>query len=527
MYEPLVILERINIMKKTLIPILSDQLTESLSSLEVSEKNDSVVLLMELDEVLSNVPHHRKKIIFLISAMRHFAKQLKMNGWQVDYIALNDANNSGNLIEEISKAVSRHCVDQVRICEPSDWKTFSTLKELQKNNLLNISFTPDSRFLASHSEFEEWAEGRKQYRMEYFYREMRRKTNILMEQDKPVGGKWNFDKDNRKPPGKGLIVPSPINFLPDKVTLKVIALVQQIYPDRIGDTESFFYAVTREDALRSLNYFIENLLPRFGDYQDALMTEQPFLFHSLLSPYINIGLLQPLEVCLAVEQAYYSGKAPLNSVEGYIRQIIGWREYVRGIYWLKMPSYLEENALQASQKLPDFYWTGDTDMHCLSQSINQTLEHSYAHHIQRLMITGNFALLIGVNPIELHKWYLAVYIDAFEWVELPNTLGMSQFSDGGLLGSKPYASSGAYINRMSNYCSSCKFNVKEKLGKNACPFNSLYWGFISKNKEYLRGNPRMSMPYRNLEKMDKKLSSSLINKADNFVSMIEPAKSYR
>jgi deoxyribodipyrimidine photolyase-related protein len=459
--------------------------------------------------------------------MRHFAKQLELNGWQVDYVALNDENNSGNLIEEISKAISRHCVDQVRICEPSDWKTFNTLKELQKNNLFNTSFTADKRFLASHSEFEEWAGGRKQFRMEYFYREMRRKTNILMEQDKPVGGKWNFDKDNRKPPVKGLSVPSSINFLPDRDTLEVISLIEQMYPDRIGDIGNFFYAVTREDALKSLNYFIDNLLPKFGDYQDALMTNQPFLFHSLLSPYINIGLLQPLEVCLAVEQAYYNDKAPLNAVEGYIRQIIGWREYVRGIYWLKMPSYLEENALQASQELPDFYWTGDTDMHCLSEAIKQTLEHSYAHHIQRLMITGNFALLIGVNPIELHKWYLAVYIDAFEWVELPNTLGMSQFSDGGLLGSKPYASSGAYINRMSNYCPSCKFNVKEKLGKDACPFNSLYWNFISKNKEYLRGNPRMSMPYRNLEKMDKKLASSLINQADNFVSMIEPAKTYR
>ena len=267
-------------MKKNLIPILADQLTESISSLEVSEKKDSVVLLMELDEVLSEVPHHRKKIIFLVSAMRHFAKQLEMNGWQVDYVALNDENNSGNLVEEISKAISRHCVDQVRICEPSDWKTFSTLKELQKNNLINISFTPDNRFLASHSEFEEWAEGRKQFRMEYFYREMRRKTNILMEQDKPVGGKWNFDKDNRKPPVKGLSVPSPINFLPDRETLEVISLVEKIYPDRIGDIENFFYAVTREDALRSLNYFIDNLLPKFGDYQDALMTDQPFLFHS-------------------------------------------------------------------------------------------------------------------------------------------------------------------------------------------------------------------------------------------------------
>jgi len=513
-------------MKKTLIPILADQLSQDLSSLKVSDKNESVILLMELNEEVSNVPHHRKKIIFLLSAMRHFAKQMEINGWEVDYVSLDDENNSGNLIEEIRKAILRHRVNQVRICEPSDWHTLNKIVMFDKKNSTNFTITPDNRFLSSHSEFEEWAEGRKQYRMEFFYREMRRKTNILMETNKPVGGKWNFDKVNRKPPSKGLTPPPPIYFSPDEITKDVICLIKEKYPYRIGEVENFFYAVTRDDALKSLGYFIDNLLPQFGDYQDALMTDQPFLFHSILSPYINIGLLLPLEVCLAVEKAYYDGKAPLNSVEGYIRQIIGWREYVRGIYWLKMPNYLQENALEASRELPDFYWTGNTDMHCLSESFKQTLKYSYAHHIQRLMITGNFALLIGVNPIDLHRWYLAVYIDAFEWVELPNTLGMSQFGDGGLLGSKPYASSGAYINRMSNYCSSCKYNVKEKLGDYACPFNSLYWNFIAKNEENLLDNPRMSMPYRNLKKLDKKLLSSLIDQADNFISTIEKSKNY-
>ena len=525
-YEPIVIKERIYCMKKTLIPILADQLSQDLSSLKVSDKNESVILLMELNEEISNVPHHRKKIIFLFSAMRHFAKQMKINGWEVDYVSLDDENNSGNLIEEIRKAILRHRVNQVRICEPSDWHTLNKIVMFDKKNSTNFTITPDNRFLSSHSEFEEWAEGRKQYRMEFFYREMRRKTNILMETNKPVGGKWNFDKVNRKPPSKGLTPPPPIYFSPDEITKDVIYLIKEKYPNRIGEVENFFYAVTRDDALKSLGYFIDNLLPQFGEYQDALMTDQPFLFHSILSPYINIGLLLPLEVCLAVEKAYYDGKAPLNSVEGYIRQIIGWREYVRGIYWLKMPNYLQENALEASRELPDFYWTGNTDMHCLSESFKQTLKYSYAHHIQRLMITGNFALLIGVNPIDLHRWYLAVYIDAFEWVELPNTLGMSQFGDGGLLGSKPYASSGAYINRMSNYCSSCKYNVKEKLGDYACPFNSLYWNFIAKNEENLLDNPRMSMPYRNLKKMDKKLLSSLIDQADNFISTIEKSKNY-
>jgi len=291
---------------------------------------------------------------------------------------------------------------------------------------------PDTRFLASKQEFADWADGRKQYRMEYFYRDMRRKTGLLMQGNDPIGGQWNFDKDNRKPAKADLFMPRPMRFDPDDITQDVIHMVQSEFPSRFGDIDDFFYAA--------------------------------------------------------------NAHAPINAAEGYIRQIIGWREYVRGIYWYFMPEYLERNALEATRDLPDFYWTGGTDMHCVSEAVGQTKQHAYAHHIQRLMVTGNFALLIGVDPKQIHEWYLAVYIDAFEWVELPNTLGMSQFADGGVLGSKPYASSGAYINRMSNYCSSCKYDVKQRIGPKACPFNSLYWHFIDRNKDILKGNNRMGMP---------------------------------
>ena len=384
---------------------------------------------------------------------------------------------------------------------------------------------PDTRFIASKGEFASWAEGRKQLRMEYFYRDMRRKTGLLMDGDAPEGGQWNYDKDNRKPAKADLFMPAPKRFEPDDITQSVIDMVRAEFPTRYGDIDDFFYAVTRHGALESLSYFVETALPRFGDYQDAMLTGEPFLYHSLLSLYLNAGLLGPLEICRAIENAYGEGAAPLNAAEGYIRQIIGWREYVRGIYWHFMPEYLDRNALGASRDLPDFYWTGETDMHCLSEATSQTKEHAYAHHIQRLMVTGNFAMLIGVDPQQVHEWYLAVYIDAFEWVELPNTLGMSQFGDGGLLGSKPYASSGAYINRMSNYCSSCKYDVKQRIGPKACPFNSLYWHFIDRNKDMLKGNNRMSMIYRNLEKMDAEVKTDIIQTAEIFLETLVSAKS--
>jgi deoxyribodipyrimidine photolyase-related protein len=511
-------------MSKALIPVFADQLSDNLSSLSLSDREESVVLMMEVKEEAHTVPHHRTKLVFLFSAMRHFAKSLAAAGWTVDYVELTDADNSGNFTDEIKRAMARHNISQIRVCEPSEYRVLETVKGWEKALGLPVSITFDDRFIATKDEFAEWAEGRKQLRMEYFYREMRRKTGLLMDGDKPEGGQWNFDKENRKPPKSGLDFPGALKFEPDEITQSVIDMVKTEFDSRIGKVDEFFYGVTREDALKALDYFVENALEKFGDYQDAMVEDEPFLFHSLLSPYLNAGLLSPLEICQRIEKAYENGKAPINAAEGYIRQIIGWREYVRGIYWWKMPNYQTENFLEAELDLPEFYWTGETNLNCLSQAIGQTLDHAYAHHIQRLMITGNFALLIGVDPFAVHEWYLAVYLDAFEWVELPNTLGMSQFGDGGLLGSKPYSSSGAYINRMSDYCKNCGYDVKKKTGEEACPFNSLYWNFLSRNEDKLRGNNRLSMPYRNWDRMDEETQMSYNKQAETFIENLKGSK---
>ncbi|CAM3652319.1 cryptochrome/photolyase family protein [Litorimonas haliclonae] len=515
-------------MSKVLIPIFADQLSHTLSSLAVSEPEESVILMMEVMNEATTVPHHRTKLVFLFSAMRHFCEELRQQGWDVDYVKLSDGKNEGTFRKEVQRALGRHDIDQIRVCEPSVYRVLKDVQGWEAALGVSVSITPDDRFIATKDEFFDWAEDRKSFRMENFYHEMRRKTGLLMEGDKPVEGKWNFDKENRMPPKDKMKFPDALKFKPDSITHDVIEMVKSQFETRLGDVNGFFYAVTREGALKSLEYFIKNQLEKFGDYQDAMVSDQPFMFHSLISPYINAGLLSPLEVCEQIEAAYQDGKAPINSVEGYIRQIIGWREYVRGIYWLKMPGYDTQNYLEADLKLPDFYWTGETDMRCLSQTISQTLEYAYAHHIQRLMITGNFALLIGVDPYDVHEWYLSVYLDAFEWVELPNTLGMSQYGDGGLLGSKPYASSGSYINRMSNYCKDCAYNVKDRVGEKACPYNSLYWHFLDRNKEKLQGNNRLAMPYRNLENMDKEVRQELIENANKFIESLKPsmAKDY-
>jgi deoxyribodipyrimidine photolyase-related protein len=484
-----------------LIPILGDQLSADISSLSGQVRNNSIILMVEVEEETTYVPHHKAKIAYILSAMRHHTIKLRNEGWQVDYVRLDDPENSGSFTGELARAIERHQPASIRVTEASEWRVKAMLDGWQDRFDVPVAVLPDDRFLASHAEFEKWTEDRKQLRMEFFYRDMRRKSGLLMNGDKPEGGQWNFDAENRKPAKRDLTMPGPLHFEPDQITREVIEMVEERFPNNIGQTQKFGFAVSHADALKQQQHFLDYALVSFGDYQDAMLTDEPFLWHSILSPYINSGLLNPLDLCRQVEQRYQKGKVPLNAAEGFIRQIIGWREYVRGIYWLTGPDYVNRNALSAKRSLPDFYWTGTTDMHCLSQAIGQTLELAYAHHIQRLMITGNFALLAGVDPKQVHKWYLAVYADAYEWVELPNTLGMSQFADGGLLGSKPYASSGAYINRMSDYCGSCRFDVKQRIGPDACPFNALYWDFVARNEPHLRKNPRMAMPYRNWDRM--------------------------
>jgi len=482
-----------------LIPILGDQLSRDLSALDGVDPGDAVLLMMEVEDETRYVRHHKAKIAFILAAMRHHADDMRSRGWRVDYVALEDPDNSGTFTGELARAIERHRPEAIRVTEAGEWRVQAMLEQWADRFDLPVSICADTRFLCSHAEFDGWAEGRKQLRMEYFYREMRRKTGILLnKQGDPEGGQWNYDAENRKPaPGGDLMMPRPIAFRPDDVTQAVLDMVETRFADHPGSLEHFHFAVTHDEAMRQRRNFLDHGLARFGDYQDAMLTDEPFLWHSVLSPYLNAGLLDPLDLCRDVEARYSEGKAPLNAAEGFIRQIIGWREYVRGIYWREGPDYANRNALKAKRPLPGFYYSGATDMHCLAQAIGQTLERAYAHHIQRLMITGNFALIAGIDPHALHIWYLEVYADAYEWVELPNTLGMSQFGDGGLLASKPYASSGNYINKMSDYCAACRYDVNAKTGAEACPFNLLYWDFLDRNADRLKGNPRLAMPYRN------------------------------
>lgn len=486
---------------KTLVPILGDQLSVEISSLRSADREQTVVLFTECLDEASYVKHHKKKLVYVFSCMRHFARELKNDGWLVDYQKLDKDGAIHTISDSIEAAVSRHRCKRIVMTEAGEYRLQQQLMALQSAVKIPMDLLEDSRFLCTHEAFNKWAGSRKQLRMENFYRDMRKQTGLLMEGDKPVGGQWNFDKDNRKPAGDGLKFTPPVRFKPDGITREVISLVKQNFPDNIGELDDFWFATCSTEATEALDHFIEYSLPQFGDYQDAMLLKEKFLAHSVVSLYINVGLLDPGEVCERIEHAHQQGQAPINAVEGFIRQILGWREYVRGIYWLKMPDYVEQNYFGHSRSLPEFYWTGETRMACLAASIQQTIEESYAHHIQRLMITGNFAMLIGVDPKQIHEWYLAVYADAFEWVELPNTLGMSQFADGGLLGSKPYAAGGNYIKKMSDYCKSCDYKVSKKSGTDACPFNYLYWNFIDTNSDKLSGNHRMAQMYSTWNRM--------------------------
>ena len=508
-------------MTGTLVLILGDQLSRGISSLKNANPDTDRVLMVEVMEEATYVRHHKKKIAFVLSAMRHFAERLHQDGWQVDYVRLNDADNSGSFAGEVRRAIARHEISRVVVTEPGEWRVLKMIMSWQADLGLPVEILPDGRFIASHDDFAAWAEGRKQLRMEYFYRGMRRKTGLLMTGGEPEGGQWNFDADNRKPARAGLFMPRPRRVEPDAITCEVLELVEQRFSGHFGDLQPFWFAVTTEEAEAALEQWLAECLASFGDYQDAMLNGEPFLYHSLLALYINAGLLDPLKVCRKVEAAYHRGEAPLNSVEGFIRQIIGWREYVRGIYWLKMPGYVSENHFAADRPLPDFYWSGETDMACMRAAIGQTKQEAYAHHIQRLMVTGNFALLAGVDPAEVHEWYLAVYADAYEWVELPNTLGMSQFADGGLLASKPYAASGNYINKMSDYCGTCRYKVSRKTGEDACPFNALYWDFLARNEAMLKGNPRLGQVYRTWYRMDPEKRAEYRESAAKFLGNLD------
>ena len=485
----------------TLRLILGDQLTESLDIIQQADVKNDIILMAEVREEATYVKHHKKKIAFLFSAMRHYARHLEALGLTVCYKHYDDADNRGSLFGEVEALCAEHQFETVAVTEPAEYRLLEEVQTWQQKLGVPVVIYDDTRFISSPEEFSQWAAGKKQLRMEFFYREMRKKTNVLMDGKQPVGGKWNYDSDNRGSFKGNELIPPPTRFAADEITNSVCKLVETHFCDHFGDIEPFHFAVTRDQALVVLDEFITHRLANFGQYQDAMKEGDVWLYHSHLSFYLNCGLLLAKEVIQAVEQAYHAGQVPLNSAEGFIRQVLGWREYVRGFYWYFMPQLVTENQLGASLPLPEFFWHGYTNMNCMRQCIKDTQKYAYAHHIQRLMVVGNFALLTGLDPKQVHEWYLLVYADAYEWIELPNVAAMILFADGGKLASKPYAASGSYINKMSDYCNNCGYKVAVKTGPKACPFNYLYWDFLQQHESKFSNNPRMAMIYRTYAKM--------------------------
>jgi len=487
-----------------LIVLFGDQLDHQSAAFEGLDPKVDKVWMAEADFESTHVWTHKQRITIFLAAMRHFRDELREKGREVCYTQLDDSKKTEKLSERLAIDLRALRPSKVIAVRPGEWRILKGLEKVCSENEVELELREDSHFFTTPDDFKAHAEGRKSLRMEFFYRELRKRFDVLMEAGKPVGGDWNFDKENRGsfgksgPDGPGQ---SPAHK-PDEVTQEVIDLVKKRFAKHPGSLERFVWPVTRAEARRDLKKFIEQRLPDFGKYQDAMWTDEPWLYHSLISSSLNLKLLNPREVIEAAEAAYHEGRAPIAAVEGFIRQILGWREYVRGIYWLHMPDYLEQNEMDAHEDLPDFYWTGETELECLRQAVGQTLEHGYAHHIQRLMVTGLYALLLGVHPKRVHEWYLAVYVDAVEWVELPNTLGMSQYGDGGLMASKPYVATGKYIQKMSNYCDACPKDPKKRTGADACPFTTLYWDYLLRHEDKLRKNQRMSLQVRNIDRID-------------------------
>ena len=484
--------------------ILIDQLTAKISSLSDIDAARDTILLSEVAFDTNSVRPHKKKIAFIYSAMRHFAIELKNEGYKVRYTKVNDPENTETLRGDIEQAIFEVNPQKIVVTEPSEYRLFQEMKGWQSAFGIPVEIRTDERFFYSHQAFAEWAHGRKNLRMEHFYREVRREFDILMDGKNPEGGKWNYDNENRKRPHGELKFPQTYKAQPDAISKEVMELVTKRFSDNFGDIEPFQFAVTSAQAREALDKFITDRLSSFGDYQDAMVQGEPWMYHSHLSFYLNCGLLCPIECVTRAERAYREGYAPLNSVEGFIRQIIGWREFIRGVYWLKMPGYETNNYFKAKRNLPNFYWDADTHMNCLRQCVNETKRNAYAHHIQRLMVLGNFALLAGLDPVQVNEWFLIVYGDAYQWVELPNVSGMILFADGGAVASKPYAASGSYLNKMSDYCQSCYYDVKQKSGAKACPFNYLYWDFFIRNEKKLHSNPRLGVVYSTLHRMTNK-----------------------
>ena len=494
---------------RNLVIVLGDQLDLDASAFDGFDPERDAVWMAEVTEESTHVWSSKPRIALFLSAMRHFAVALRAAGCTLHYRRLDDDGNRGSLSAQLAVDIERLRPAALVTTAPGDWRVLQALKAVAQAHALPLDIREDRHFFCSVREFAAYARGRASLRMEYFYREMRRRHGVLMNGTpgaraaQPEGGQWNFDADNREAfasSGPGT-VPPRATFPPDAITRDVITLVDARFANHPGRLDSFAWPVTRDAALVALQHFIDERLPLFGRFQDAMWPDEPWLYHAHLSAALNLKLLTPREVVAAAQAAYHSGAAPLSSVEGFVRQILGWREYVRGIYWTRMPGYAELDALQAGEDLPSWYWTGDTDMACLRDALKQTLAHGYAHHIQRLMVTGLYALMLGVQPQQVHTWYLAVYVDAVEWVELPNTLGMSQYADGGLMASKPYVATGKYIQRMSPYCRGCRYDPAQRTGDAACPFTTLYWDFLMRHATRLASNSRMALQVKNVTRL--------------------------
>lgn len=507
---------------KTLRIILGDQLNHEHSWFD--EKSDDLLyVIAEMRQETDYVKHHIQKVVAFFQSMRNFATHLKDNGHQVRYYRISDKDNPNELTALLLNLISKEKITCFEYQLPDEYRLDVQLKDFCKTlNIESKSFDSE-HFYTSRTELAEFFTGKKSLLMESFYREMRKKHNILTLGDLPLGGKWNFDQQNRNKYKEEVPIPFPLQFGTD-----VSEIVNEIETQNIKtigniDAKNLEWPTSRKQSLEVLEYFCENLLEHFGTYQDALHSGHKYLFHSRISFAMNSKMISPKEVIDAVISYFHKNqdKIEIAQVEGFVRQILGWREYVRGIYWKEMPDYKTKNALENHGKLPDYFWTGKTKMKCLQHALSQSLDTAYAHHIQRLMVIGNFTLLTQTHPDEVDEWYLGVYIDAIEWVELPNTRGMSQYADGGIIATKPYVSSGSYINKMSNYCSGCSYNVKEKLTDNACPFNSLYWHFLDEKKEYFSNNHRMAMMISLLKKMKPAELAATKEKAISLMENIE------
>ena len=489
--------------------VLGDQLWRGQSALaSCDQPRETPVILIEARRHVQERPYHKQKLVLVWSAMRHFAQELKAQGWPVTYEQAEDFETP------LLQWVRTNNIRELRVMEPSDRPFAQRIDQLDLP--CPISIIPNNHFLWGVADFRAWAEPRKRLLMESFYREGRKRFNVMMVGKDPVGSQWNFDKENRKPPKGKLNTPQPCWFEPDAITQQVIAAVNQAEYPTFGEAEPFRWAVTRNQALTVLDYFIQERLHTFGPYQDAMVTGEDTMWHALLSPYLNLGLLHPLEVIEAAEQAYHQRDLPLNSVEGFIRQVLGWREYMRGLYCFVDKDYPQRNYFGHDRTLPEFFWDADTDLNCLYQALDQVKRTGYAHHIQRLMILANFSLIAGLSPQAVENWFHAVFIDAYDWVMQTNVLGMGLFADGGVLASKPYAASANYVNRMSDYCKGCRYAHTQRTGENACPFNYFYWDFLARHREKLASRGRMSFILKNLDKMKPEELAAIREQANNW-----------